>query len=151
MRKVVEREGLDWQDAAPFSNEALGSALLTPTRLYVRPLLEALQQPGIRALAHITGGGLTENLPRILPEGLGAEVDLDAWEPSPVFYWLAQAGNIAEAEMLKTFNAGIGMVVVVSPETAAEIAGTLDVAGERVFEIGRVVAGQGVSYRGKLL
>ena len=151
VRKIVEREGLDWDDPAPFGNEPLGEALLMPTRLYVRPLLDALDLQGVRALAHITGGGLTENLPRVLPDGLGVEIDLGAWTLPMVFRWLAQAGGLAEAELLKTFNSGIGMAVVVSPEAAPDIAGALDVAGERVFEIGRITAGQGVTYRGHLL
>jgi phosphoribosylformylglycinamidine cyclo-ligase len=150
VRKVVDHEGLDWQAAAPFSKEPLGKALLQPTRLYVRPVLEAMNVHGVHALAHITGGGLTENLPRILPAGLGAEVDLSAWKLPAVFDWLAQAGGMAESEVLKTFNAGIGMVMVVSPDARAEIAAVLEKAGERVVEIGRVIAGQGVTFRGRL-
>jgi phosphoribosylformylglycinamidine cyclo-ligase len=150
VRKVVERSGLDWGAPAPFAEGTLGAALLTPTRLYVRPVLGALRTGGVRALAHITGGGLTENLPRVLPDGLGAEVDLGAWDLPPVFGWLAAEGGIAEAEMLTAFNAGIGMVVVVDEDRAEEIAAALAAAGERVSRIGTVVAGQGVRYRGRL-
>jgi phosphoribosylformylglycinamidine cyclo-ligase len=150
VRKVVDRTGLGWEAPAPFGTGTLGAALLTPTRLYVRPALAALRTGGVRALAHITGGGLTENLPRVLPEGLGAEVDLDAWDLPPVFGWLAAEGGISEPEMLTTFNAGIGMVVVVAPDRAEDVAATLSAAGERVSRIGAVVAGQGVRYRGTL-
>jgi phosphoribosylformylglycinamidine cyclo-ligase len=150
VRKVVARSGLDWGAPAPFGGGTLGAALLTPTRLYVRPVLEALRLGGVRALAHVTGGGLTENLPRVLPDGLGVEVDLGAWDLPPVFGWLAAEGGITEAEMLTTFNAGIGMVAVVAEDRAEEVMETLAAAGERVSRIGAVVAGQGVRYRGRL-
>ncbi|MFW5641667.1 MAG: phosphoribosylformylglycinamidine cyclo-ligase [Roseicyclus sp.] len=150
VRRVVADAGLGWEAEAPFGGGTLGAALLAPTRLYVRPVLAALRSGGVRALAHITGGGLTENLPRVLPEGLGAEVDLDAWDLPPVFAWLAEAGGIAEAEMLRTFNTGIGMVVVVAEERAEAIAAALSASGERVSVIGRVAAGHGVRYSGRL-
>jgi phosphoribosylformylglycinamidine cyclo-ligase len=104
----------------------------------------------VHALAHITGGGLTENLPRVLPEGLGAEIDLGAWELPGVFRWLRAEGGIAEAEMLKTFNCGIGMVAVVAADRAGAIAAQLREAGETVHHLGHVTAGQGVAYRGAL-
>jgi phosphoribosylformylglycinamidine cyclo-ligase len=150
VRKVVERSGLSWDAPAPFGGGTLGAALLAPTRLYVRPALAAIRAGGVRALAHVTGGGLTENLPRVLPEGLGAGIDLGAWRLPPVFGWLAAEGGLAEAELLKTFNAGIGMVVVVAPGKAAEVTATLEAAGETVSRIGTVIPGQGVSYRGRL-
>jgi phosphoribosylformylglycinamidine cyclo-ligase len=125
--------------------------LLTPTRLYVRPVLAALRAGGIHGLAHITGGGLTENLPRVLPEGLGAEIDLGAWELPGVFRWLAETGNMAEAELLKTFNSGIGMIAVVAADEAEAVSAALSEAGERVCRLGQVVAGAGVTYRGRLL
>ena len=103
---------------------------------------------GVHGLAHITGGGLTENLPRVLPEGLGADIDLGAWSLPPVFRWLAAEGGVAEAEMLKTFNCGIGMVVVVAADRASEIAAMLRAAGETVCVLGAVTEGQGVAYRG---
>lgn len=151
VRRIVEREGLDWDDPAPFTDGPLGAALLAPTRLYVRPVLDAVRAGGVHALAHITGGGLTENLPRVLPRGLGAAIDLGAWRLPPVFGWLAQAGGVAEAEMLKTFNAGIGMVVVAAAESADDVAARLTDAGETLVRLGEVTEGQGVTYRGALL
>jgi phosphoribosylformylglycinamidine cyclo-ligase len=151
VRRIVEREGLGWDAKAPFADGALGAALLTPTRLYVRPVLDAVRAGGVHALAHITGGGLTENLPRVLPKGLGATIDLGAWNLPPVFRWLATAGGVAEAEMLKTFNSGIGMVVVADAAKADAVAARLSEAGETVVRLGHVTAGQGVTYRGALL
>jgi phosphoribosylformylglycinamidine cyclo-ligase len=150
VRKVAETEGLGWGDPAPFTEGTLGEALLVPTRLYVGPALAALRASGLRALAHITGGGLTENLPRVLPEGLGARIDLGAWGLPPVFGWLRDAAGVADDEMLKSFNCGIGMVAVVSPDWAESLAALLAAEGERVAVIGRVEAGQGVAYDGRL-
>jgi phosphoribosylformylglycinamidine cyclo-ligase len=150
VRRVVELAGLDWQARAPFAGGRLGEALLAPTRIYVRPALAAIRLGGVHALAHITGGGLTENLPRVLPDGLGAEIDLEAWPLPPVFGWLRDTGGIADAEMLKTFNCGIGMVAVVAPDQAPALAEALEAAGEAVREIGRVVEGSGVRYAGRL-
>ncbi|MFP4044446.1 MAG: AIR synthase-related protein, partial [Rhodosalinus sp.] len=110
----------------------------------------ALRAGGLRALAHVTGGGLTENLPRVLPEGLGARIDLGAWALPPVFGWLRAAGGVAEDEMLKSFNCGIGMVAVVAPDRAEALAALLATGGERVAVIGRVETGQGVAYDGRL-
>ena len=106
VRKVVEVSGLDWTAPAPFADGTLGAALLAPTRLYVHPALAAIRAGGVHALAHITGGGLTENLPRVLPDGLACEIDLSAWTLPPVFRWLAGTAAMAEADLLKTFNAG---------------------------------------------
>jgi len=152
VRRIVEMSGLGWDDACPWSEDSLGAALLTTTRLYVRPVLEAIATGGVHALAHITGGGLTENLPRVLPEGTGAEIDLGAWEAPGVFRWLAETGGMAEGELLKTFNAGIGMVVAVDPAQAEAIEAVLHGAGETVHRIGHVMAGEGtVHYTGRLL
>ncbi len=152
VRAIVDMSGLGWEDACPWAKGTLGAALLTPTRLYVRPVLAALQAGGIHGLAHITGGGLTENLPRVLPEGLSAEVDLGAWELPPVFRWLAATGGMSEAELLKTFNAGIGMVVVVRAENKEAVSGALHNAGETVIELGRIAQGPSeVRYNGALL
>jgi phosphoribosylformylglycinamidine cyclo-ligase len=150
VRKVVEVSGLTWDAPAPFAGASLGEALLIPTRLYVKSLLLAIRAGGIHGLAHITGGGLTENLPRVLPEGCGAEIDLGAWDLPPVFAWLKDTGGIAEAEMLKTFNSGIGMCVVASADQAGAVAGILRQAGETVIELGHVTAGTGVTYKGTL-
>ncbi|MCW3784265.1 phosphoribosylformylglycinamidine cyclo-ligase [Defluviimonas salinarum] len=151
VRKVVEMSGLGWDAKAPFGAGTLGDELLAPTRLYVTQALAAVRSGGVHALAHITGGGLTENLPRVLPEGLGAEIDLSSWELPPVFRWLAETAGMAEPELLKTFNSGIGMIVVVAPERAADLRLLLESEGETVHELGRVVPGQGVRYRGRLL
>ena len=151
VRKVVERVGLGWGAPSPFGAGTLGEALLAPTRLYVRPALAAIRAGGVHGLAHITGGGLTENPPRVLPEGLGIEIDLGAWALPPVFRWLAETADMAEPELLKTFNCGIGMIVVVAPDRAAAIRAVLEATGETVVDLGRVVPGRGVAYRGKLL
>lgn len=151
VRRIVEQSGLGWADACPFGDGTLGAVLLAPTRLYVKSALAAVKAGQVTALAHITGGGLTENLPRVLPDGLGAEIDLGAWSLPPVFAWLATEGGMAEAELLKTFNAGIGMVVVCPAAQADAARATLEDVGETVFTIGTVAAGQGVRYSGSLL
>jgi phosphoribosylformylglycinamidine cyclo-ligase len=151
VRKVVELSGLGWDAPSPFSGGTLGEALLTPTRLYVRPALAAIRAGGVRGLAHITGGGLTENPPRVLPEGLGCEIDLSAWTLPPVFRWLAGTANMSQPELLKTFNCGIGMVLVVAEHRAEALAALLAAEGETVTRLGRIVSGQGVAYRGNLL
>jgi len=140
VRRVVERSGLDWTAPCPFEADGvdtLGAALLTPTRLYVRPVLDALQKhEAIRAVAHITGGGLTENLPRVLPEGFIAEIDLSAVPVPNVFGWLQREGQIEETEMLRTFNCGVGMVLVVAEDAAEAVTNTLTEAGETVMRLG---------------
>ena len=151
VRKLVELYGLGWDADCPWSDGTLGEALLAPTRLYVRQALEAVRAGGIHALAHITGGGLTENLPRVLPDDTGAEIDLDAWELPGVFKWLSKTGGMAEAEMLKTFNCGIGMILVVEADRAEALTSLLEKAGETVHTLGRVTEGQGVRYTGTLL
>jgi phosphoribosylformylglycinamidine cyclo-ligase len=150
VRRIVAATGLAWEAPAPFGGGSLGEALLAPTRIYVRPALGAIRAGGVRGLAHVTGGGLTENLPRILPAGAGAEIDLGAWALPAVFAWLREAGGVAEAEMLKTFNCGIGMVAVVAAERAEAVAKVLEGAGEAPIAIGRVVPGAGVRYSGRL-
>ena len=151
VRKVVELSGLGWDADCPFSEGTLGEALLAPTRLYVTQTLEAIRAGGVHALAHITGGGLTENLPRVLPEGLGATIDLTAWELPPVFRWLADTAKMEERELLKTFNSGIGMIVVVAADRADALTELLVAQGETVSRIGTVTQGEGVSYTGALL
>ena len=150
VRRIVDASGLTWTDRAPFAQGPLGAALLTPTRLYVKPALAAVRAGGVHALAHITGGGLTENLPRVLPGDLGAEIDLSSWSLPPVFAWLADAGGIAASEMLKTFNAGIGMVLVVAADRADTLADLLSQHGETVHRLGRIAQGAGVHYNGAL-
>ncbi|MFP4328705.1 MAG: phosphoribosylformylglycinamidine cyclo-ligase, partial [Paracoccaceae bacterium] len=151
VRRIVELSGLGWDAACPWDEGSLGAALLAPTRLYVKPALAAIRAGGVHALAHITGGGLTENLPRVLPEGLGAEIDLAAWELPAVFRWLAQQGGLAPEEMLKTFNCGIGMVLVVAPDRADAVEALLSEAGESVTRIGTLRPGAGLRYGGSLL
>ncbi len=150
VRRIVEREGLAWDAPAPFQDGSLGSALLTPTRIYVRPTLAAIRSGGVRGLAHITGGGLTENMPRVLPEGLGAKIDLDAWTLPPIFDWLGKSGGLDATEMLKTFNSGIGLIVVASYDAADELIHLLTAEGEQVTGIGKVTEKPGIEYTGDL-
>jgi phosphoribosylformylglycinamidine cyclo-ligase len=141
-RRVVERSGARYEGPAPFAPErTLGEVLLAPTRIYVKSCLAAIRAGGaggVRALAHITGGGLPENLPRVLPEGLAARVDRRAWPMPPVFRWLADEGGIDDAELLRTFNCGIGMVLAVAGSRATAIAEALQAHGETVYRIGRI-------------
>lgn len=150
VRKVVENSGLGWEAPSPFGDGTLGAALLAPTKLYVRSGLAAHKTGGLHALAHITGGGLTENLPRALPEGLGADVNLSAWALPPVIKWLATEAGLAEAELLKTFNCGIGMVAVVAADQAAALTKVFEAHGETVTRIGEVTSGEGMRYTGAL-
>ncbi|MFT4717285.1 MAG: phosphoribosylformylglycinamidine cyclo-ligase [Paracoccaceae bacterium] len=150
VRKIVEQSGLAWDAPCPFGGNTLGQALLAPTKIYVQSALAGFRAGGVHALAHITGGGLTENLPRALPDGLAANIDLDSWVLPPVFKWLTEQGGMNQGEMLKTFNAGIGMIAVVSAEQSDAVADVLRAHGETVFEIGMVVAGDGVTYSGTL-
>ena len=122
---------------------ALADALMAPTRLYVKPVLELLRGAhgaAIHAMAHVTGGGLTENIIRVVPDGLGLHVDASSWELPPVFRWLQREGNVADAEMWRTFNCGIGFVLIVEPQAAAAIAGELDRLQLDHWRIGDVVA-----------
>ncbi len=154
VRKVVEKSGLAWDAEAPFApGKKLGEALLTPTRLYVKSALEALRVGGVKGFAHITGGGITENLPRALPEGMDAEVDLDSWTPSSVFGWMARSAGIEAPEMLRTFNCGIGMVAVVSEKCSGHVIEAFQQCGDKAMRLGRLVPGSGeakVVYRGAL-
>ena len=151
VRKVVELSGLGWDAPSPFGGGTLGQALLMPTRLYVKQALAAVRAGGVHGLAHITGGGLTENPPRVLPDGLACEIDLGAWTLPPVFRWLASTANMAEAELLKTFNCGIGMMLVVAEDRADDLTALLMAKGESVIRLGTITEGQGVIYRGRLL
>jgi phosphoribosylformylglycinamidine cyclo-ligase len=139
VRRIVEAAGLVWSDPAPFAPErALGEALLHPTRIYVPACLHALRTGGVHALAHITGGGLIENIPRVLPKGLAAVLDVNALPLPPVFGWLREAGAVAPLEMARTFNCGVGMVAVVAPERAQAVLGALAEYGEKAGLIGRI-------------
>jgi phosphoribosylformylglycinamidine cyclo-ligase len=153
-RKIVELSGLKWSDPAPFADElTLGEALLEPTRIYVKPLLKAIRGThGIKALAHITGGGFPDNIPRVLPKDFSAELDLDSIDVPAVFSWLAKTGGVAPDEMMRTFNCGVGMIAVVAAGQAAQVAAVLQEAGETVSPVGRIVPRRdtGVIYRGAL-
>lgn len=144
VRKVVEREGLTWADAAPFDpSRSLGLALLTPTKLYVRSCLAAARTGKVKALAHITGGGLLENLPRVLPEGVQARIDAASWSPPPVFGWLAAGSRSGCTEMLRTFNCGIGMVIVTAAADVEAVMATLRQEGETPCTMGTLSDHQG--------
>jgi len=141
VRKVVADLGLDYGAPAPFANDLpLAQVLLEPTRIYVEACLDAVRAGGVHAMAHITGGGLPENLPRVLPEGLSATIDIGAWPQPPVFTWLAEAGEVPQGELYRTFNAGIGMVLVVDPDAEAALTARLQAKGEKVYVIGEVEA-----------
>jgi phosphoribosylformylglycinamidine cyclo-ligase len=155
VRKVASHAGLDWKAPAPFDPaKTLGEAVLTPTRIYVKSCLAAIRETkAVKALAHITGGGFPDNIPRVLPKNLGVTVDLTRVPVLPVFKWLARAGNIAQEEMLRTFNCGIGMVLVAAPKDAQSITTVLQREGESVVQLGEVTAatsGPQVQYTGSL-
>lgn len=152
VRKVVEKSGLKWDAPAPFaSGQSLGEAMLTPTRLYVKSCLAAIRQTkAVKALCHITGGGFPDNIPRVLPDGMGAQIDLTKIPVLPVFKWLAREGGIAQNEMLRTFNCGIGMIAVVAAADADRVTAAFKQAGETVVAIGAITASGGVSYNGSL-
>lgn len=147
VRRLAEEADLGWDDPAPFADAAMGEAFLTPTRIYVRAGLAAAKA-GAAALAHITGGGITENLPRALGAGLGAEVDLGAWALPPVFRWLAETGSLDAPAMLETFNCGLGLIVVAPAARAEAVEEALSAAGEAPVRVGRVIEGEGVAYSG---
>jgi phosphoribosylformylglycinamidine cyclo-ligase len=149
VRKIVAAAGTHWDAAAPFDPAiTLGQAMLAPTRIYVKSCLAALRETtGVKAFAHITGGGFTENIPRALPEGLGVDIDLARVPVLPVFNWLAQAGNVAQSEMLRTFNCGIGMVAIVEASQVEAIVAVLTLSGEQVVSLGHVVAASGGATR----
>ncbi len=151
VRKLVELSGLGWDAPSPFGGETLGAELLAPTRLYVKSCLAAIAVGGVHGFAHITGGGLTENIPRVLGEGQGVHIDLDSWALPPVFKWLAAQGGISNDEMLKTFNCGIGMVIVADAQSADAVAEALAALGETVIRLGQVTDEPDVVYSGALL
>ncbi|WP_158044538.1 phosphoribosylformylglycinamidine cyclo-ligase [Skermanella pratensis] len=139
VRRIVEKAGLSYQDEAPFApGTTVAEALLTPTRIYVKPVLAAVRAGTVKALAHITGGGLTDNIPRVLPEGLGVSLDASAWPLLPVFRWMADSAVIGDDDLARTFNCGIGMVVIAAADKADEAQRILAEAGETVYRIGEV-------------
>jgi phosphoribosylformylglycinamidine cyclo-ligase len=154
-RKVVEKTGLPWAAPAPFLPErSLGNAILTPTRIYVNACITAIRETkAVKGMAHITGGGFPDNIPRILPKGLGARIDLTQITVPPVFQWLAREGNIAQNEMLRTFNCGIGMTVVTAPGEVDALTKTFERSGETAVVLGTVTKETGdqrVIYHGSL-
>jgi phosphoribosylformylglycinamidine cyclo-ligase len=138
IRKIVDRSGLSWEDKAPFADAPLAEALLTPTRLYIKSLLPLIRSGLVSGLAHVTGGGLTDNTPRMLPDSLAPEFDFDAWDRPAVFKWLQEIGGVAEEEMRRAFNCGIGMVICVSPENMPAVLDQLETAGESAHVIGQL-------------
>jgi phosphoribosylformylglycinamidine cyclo-ligase len=151
VRRLVAVAKLAWDAPAPFASAvSVAEALLVPTRIYVRPVLKAIRETGgVKGLAHITGGGLSENLPRILPAGLAAHVDLGAWQAAAVFGWLQQVANLDDAEMLRTFNCGIGLVAVAAQGDAEEVLSVLRAEGEAPVVIGEIEPGRGVKSSAK--
>jgi phosphoribosylformylglycinamidine cyclo-ligase len=155
VRKVVAKSGVAWSAPAPFAQgTSLGDAILTPTRVYVKSCLATIRQTNaVKGLAHITGGGFPDNIPRVLPKGLGARIDLSRVPVKPVFKWLAAEGGIAQNEMLRTFNCGVGMIVIAAEEDAGKVIAAFSAAGENAFALGKVVRAPSeprVAYDGKL-
>jgi phosphoribosylformylglycinamidine cyclo-ligase len=154
VRRVVEQTGLAFDAPAPFAaDKTLGEALLTPTKLYVKSALAAIRSGHVKGLAHITGGGVTENLPRCLPDGLDAEINLDCWTPPRVFGWLARSAGIETAEMLRTFNCGVGLVAVTDLMSSGQVIDAFQESGDKAMRIGHLVRGDGeakVVYTGQL-
>ena len=141
VRSVVERSGLAYDAAAPFDSRSLGEALLEPTRIYVKPILAAIRSTGaVKGLAHVTGGGLPGNVPRCLPDGMRARLDARQWSTPAVFRWLREVGQVPTDDMLRTFNCGLGMVVVTAAADAATVAKALTDAGESVCTVGAIEA-----------
>ncbi|XP_031131208.1 phosphoribosylformylglycinamidine cyclo-ligase, chloroplastic/mitochondrial-like [Ipomoea triloba] len=145
VRRVITQSGLSLKDQLPGSPITLGEALMAPTVIYVKQVLDIISKGGVKGVAHITGGGFTDNIPRVFPKGLGAIIHNDSWVVPPLFKWIQEAGKIEDAEMRRTFNMGIGMVLVVSPDTALRILGDV-CESSKAFCIGEVVKGDGVSY-----
>lgn len=147
VRKVVARSGLSLKDELPGGSTTLGEALMAPTVIYVKQVLDIISRGGVKGIAHITGGGFTDNIPRVFPDGLGAVIHTDAWELPPLFKWIQQSGRIEDSEMRRTFNLGIGMVMVVSPEAALRILGEAKNGDYVAYRIGEVINGEGVTYQ----
>lgn len=154
VRRIVSDQGLGYDTDAPFeAGTKLGRALLQPTRIYVKSALALIRTGEVKGFAHITGGGLTENAPRVVPDDMDLEIDLGSWRLPPVFQWLARSGGVEEREMLRTFNCGIGMIAIVPAPAADAARRILSEAGEQVFTLGRLVAGKGeprVRYTGRM-
>ena len=144
IRDIMRRQGLFLADPAPFApGETVASALLVPTRIYVRSLLDLFEHDALKAIAHITGGGLLDNLPRVLPDGVVARIQTDSWRAPPVFRWLFEAGQISPNEMLRVFNCGIGMVLLIDAAATDTMTRHLSEHGETVYRIGELLPGDG--------
>jgi phosphoribosylformylglycinamidine cyclo-ligase len=141
IRKIIEHSGSHLSDS--FGDSTLGEVLLQPTKIYVKSLLSLLKTIDVHAFAHITGGGITENLPRVLPENTHASINLQAWQFSELFQWLQQKGNVTLEDMLITFNCGIGMIVCVAPEDEAKTVSLLTELGESVYNLGEIISAEG--------
>jgi phosphoribosylformylglycinamidine cyclo-ligase len=139
VRKILEVTRTDFN--SNFHGDSLGNVLLTPTKIYVKSLLELLKSVDIHAIAHITGGGLLENLPRVLPKNLSANIDKNTWQRPPIFNWLQQNGNVVEQEMLRTFNCGIGMAICVENSQVTKTLAQLEQTGETAWQIGEIIHG----------
>jgi phosphoribosylformylglycinamidine cyclo-ligase len=153
VRRVAEQSGIPYSGPSPFSDQTLGEALMRPTKLYVKSALAAIRSGHVNGLAHITGGGITENLPRCLPYGLDAEIDLECWTPPAVFGWLANSAGIEQAEMLRTFNCGIGLIAVTDVMSSGHVIDAFQESGDKAMRIGTLVRGDGeakVVYRESL-
>lgn len=152
VRKIVADRSVTYADPAPFDHSiSLGDALLVPSRIYVLPVLQSLKVGDIKALAHITGGGLIENIPRVLPPSLGVRIDLESWSMPPVFEWIAGNGDVEQDEMLRTFNCGIGMIVIASKDEVSTVIASFANAGMDARPIGKVCSQPGVSFDGQLM
>ena len=136
IRKIIEKNHTDL--SIDFNGTALGDTIMTPTRIYVKPLLELMRHLPVKGMAHITGGGLVENIPRVLPENVTAVLQKSAWEMPPLFHWLQQEGNVTESEMHRVFNCGVGMALIIAPENVEEAKRVLNAAGETVWHIGTI-------------
>lgn len=145
VRRVLEKSGLSLQDKLPGASTTVAEALMAPTKIYVKQVLDIVSKGGVKGIAHITGGGFTDNIPRVFPEGFGASIYKDSWEMPAVFKWLQEAGKIEDSEMMRTFNMGIGMVLVVTPEAANRILENGSDT-EKAYRIGEVISGKGVTY-----
>ena len=148
VRKIVSASDLKYSSPCPWDPSAkLGTALLEPTKIYVKALLPAIRKGLLKGLSHITGGGFLENIPRVLPSGTGCYIDARTWELPPVFKWLMKEGGVQPLEMARTFNNGIGMILIVGPDKVDEVVQTIQASGEKVYSIGEVVAGEAVEMR----
>lgn len=139
VRRIVALKGLEWSDPAPWnSSTTVGDDLLLPTRIYVKPVIRLVKRSLVKGISHITGGGLTENIPRMLPENLTAEVDVSTWEQTALFKWLKEAGGLEHKEFARTWNTGLGLVIVVSQEDVASVLESLNEDGEKAYVVGQL-------------